>query len=94
MQRESEQLASLPPSHTFVVQFYAGVQMETGRVAGRVEHLLSRQATAFPSLDALFAFIAQILRAVHTAGDPAGAEPIGSRHEPSATRLTITRKES
>lgn len=62
MQRESERLSPLPPSHTFVVQFYADVRVEGGRVAGRVEHLVSRQATTFQSLEALLAFIAQVLR--------------------------------
>jgi hypothetical protein len=76
MQRESEQRAALSPSHTFVVQFYTGVQVEAGRVAGRVEHLVSRQATTFPSLDALLAFIAQILREVHQEGDTAWEEPV------------------
>ena len=71
MQRESERLSSLPPSHTFVVQFYAGVQVEVEHVAGRVEHLVSRQATTFQSLDALLAFIAQVLREVHTARETA-----------------------
>lgn len=69
MQPESERRSSLPPSHTFVVQFYAGVQVEAGHVAGRVEHLISRQATTFQSLDTLLAFLAQILREVHMADE-------------------------
>lgn len=69
MQRESERLSSLPPAHAFVVQFDAGVQVDVGRMAGRVEHLVSRQAITFQSLDALLAFMAQILREVHTAGE-------------------------
>ena len=71
MQRESERLPSLPSSHAFVVQFYADVQVEVGRVAGRVEHLVSRQATTFQSLDALLAFIAQVLQELDTAGETA-----------------------
>jgi hypothetical protein len=71
MQRESEQRSSLPPSHAFVVQFDASVQMDVGRVAGRVEHLVSRQATTFQSLEALLAFVAQVLREVHPAGETA-----------------------
>ena len=69
MQRESAQRFSLPPSHTFVVQFYADVQVDVGCVAGRVEHLVSRQATTFQSLEVLLAFIAQVLRERHTAGE-------------------------
>jgi hypothetical protein len=72
MQQESERLFSLPPSHAFVVQFAADVQVDGGRVAGRVEHLVSRQTTTFQSLEALLAFIAQVLREGHTAGEPAG----------------------
>lgn len=71
MQREFERLSSLPPVHTFVVQFSADVQVDRGHVAGRVEHLVSRQATTFQSLEALLAFIAQVLREVHTAGETA-----------------------
>ena len=71
MQRESERLTSLPPSHAFVVQFSADVQVDGGRVAGRVEHLVSRQATTFQSLEALLAFIAQVLREGHLAGETA-----------------------
>ena len=69
MQRESAQLFSLPPAHAFVVQFYADVRVDGGRVAGRVEHLVSRQATTFQSLEVLLAFIAQVLREGHTAGE-------------------------
>lgn len=71
MPRESERLSSLPPSHAFVVQFSADVQVDVGRVAGRVEHLVSRQATTFQSIEALMAFIAQVLREGHTAGESA-----------------------
>ena len=35
------------PSYTFVVQLHPDLQVEAGRVAGRIEHLVSRQATAF-----------------------------------------------
>ena len=35
------------PSYTFVVQLHPDLQVEVGRVAGRIEHLVSRQATAF-----------------------------------------------
>jgi hypothetical protein len=71
MQQECERLAALPPSHTFVVQFAADVQVDRGRVAGRVEHLVSRQATRFQSLEALLAFMAQVLRQGPRAGETA-----------------------
>jgi len=50
----------------FVVQLYVDADVEAGRVAGRVEHVVSGQATHFPSLEALLAFIASILRGDHT----------------------------
>jgi hypothetical protein len=51
---------------TFVIQLYAEADIEAGRVTGRVEHVVSGQATHFTSLEALLAFIAGILRGQHT----------------------------
>jgi hypothetical protein len=48
---------SLPARRAFVVQFYAEAQMEQGHFRGRVEHLVSHQATHFESLEELLAFI-------------------------------------
>jgi hypothetical protein len=42
-------------------------------VEGRVEHLVSRHATRFQSLEALLAFITRVLREVRDA--PATPEP-------------------
>jgi hypothetical protein len=50
----------------FVIQLSADTDVEAGRVAGRVEHVVSGQATHFPSLEALLAFIASILRGEYT----------------------------
>ena len=55
---------TLLPTHTFVVQLHADTQIEAGQVTGRIEHLVSRHATMFESLDALFAFIARMLQEV------------------------------
>ena len=52
---------SLPARRAFVVQFYAEVQVEQGHFRGRVEHLVSRQATHFESLEDLLAFIVGML---------------------------------
>jgi hypothetical protein len=52
---------------TFVVQLYADADIDAGRVAGRVEHVVSGQATHFSSLEALLAFLARILRGGHSA---------------------------
>ena len=57
-------LAMLRPEHAFVVQFSPATQVDAGQVEGRVEHLVSRQATRFQSLQALLAFIARVLREV------------------------------
>ena len=57
----------LAPDHTFVVQLRADTQVETGQVAGRIEHLVSRQATMFESLETLLTFMARVLREVRNA---------------------------
>jgi hypothetical protein len=59
--------AVLRPEHAFVVQFGPDTQLDAGPVEGRVEHLLSRQATRFQSLEALLGFISRILREVRGA---------------------------
>jgi hypothetical protein len=59
--------AALRPEHAFVVQFGPATQLDAGQVEGRVEHLVSRQATRFQSLEALLAFIARVLREVRDA---------------------------
>jgi hypothetical protein len=53
------------PEHAFVIQFSPTTQVDGGPVEGRVEHLVSRQATRFQSLEALLAFISRVLREVH-----------------------------
>ena len=59
--------AALRPEHAFVLQFSPATQVDVGPVEGRVEHLVSRQATRFQSLEALLAFITRVLREVHDA---------------------------
>ena len=54
--------AHLSVHRAFVVQFQADTAVEQGRLAGRVEHVVSGQATDFQSLETLLAFIAQVLR--------------------------------
>jgi hypothetical protein len=44
------------------VQFGPATRLDAGRAEGRVEHLVSRQATRFQSLEALLAFISRVLR--------------------------------
>jgi hypothetical protein len=57
-----EPCLSLTPHRAFVVQFSAETTIEGGRMAGRVEHVVSRQASAFHSLEALLAFLARVLQ--------------------------------
>jgi hypothetical protein len=59
--------AALRPEHAFVVQFGPATRVDAGQVEGRVEHLVSRQATRFQSLEALLAFISRVLREVRDA---------------------------
>ncbi len=52
---------SLPTKRAFVVQVHAEAQVEQGQCKGRVEHLVSGEATHFESLEELFTFIAHVL---------------------------------
>jgi hypothetical protein len=67
MSDDQRHRGALRPEHAFVVQFGPATQPDTGQVEGRVEHLLSRQATRFHSLEALLAFISRVLREVRDA---------------------------
>ena len=67
MADEARPHAARRPEHAFVVQFGPATQVDAGPVEGRVEHLVSRQATRFQSLEALLAFIARVLREVRDA---------------------------
>ena len=69
----SDQHASLPPHYAFVVQLAADTQVETGQIYGRVEHVVSRHATHFASLETLLAFMAQVLRDITAPEQDAGA---------------------
>jgi hypothetical protein len=50
-------------TRAFVVQLRADTVVEQGHLAGRVEHVVSGQATDFEALETLLAFMAQVLRA-------------------------------
>jgi hypothetical protein len=67
MQLELERNPPLSPQRAFVVQFHADTEFGAGQVSGRVEHVVSGQATAFSSLEALLAFMGRVLREVRTA---------------------------
>ena len=70
----SDQHVPLPPHYAFVVQLAADTQVETGQLQGRVEHVVSRQATHFDSLETLLAFMARVLRDIATDEQAARAE--------------------
>ena len=53
-----------PIQHAFVVQFAAETTLDATGITGRVEHLVSGQATRFRSMAALFAFMAARLQEV------------------------------
>jgi hypothetical protein len=53
-----------PIQHAFVVQFAAETILDATGITGRVEHLVSGQATWFQSMAALFAFMAARLQEV------------------------------
>jgi len=55
---------TLPTTHAFVVQFRAETAIAHGHILGRVEHVMSGQATQFGSLDDLVGFFAQVLMEV------------------------------
>jgi len=64
MRAEYDQRAPLPPHYAFVVQWASDTQIEAGRIHGRVEHVVSRHATRFTSLEELLAFMARVLQEV------------------------------
>jgi hypothetical protein len=54
--------APLSVTHAFVVQLRADTAVEQGHLAGRVEHVVSGQATDFEALETLLTFIERVLR--------------------------------
>jgi hypothetical protein len=69
MAQQTARNPPLLPDHTFVVQLHSDTQVEAGQITGRIEHLVSRQATMFESLDVLLAFMARVLQDIrHTSG--------------------------
>jgi hypothetical protein len=53
----------LPSNRAFVIQFHAAADIAKERFTGRVEHIVSYQATRFDSLAALVTFIVRVLTA-------------------------------
>ena len=63
---QAAERSPLSPHWAFVVQFREETDVEQGRFAGRVEHVVSRQATHFHSLEELLAFIVRVLAQVRS----------------------------
>jgi len=57
----SEPAPPLSPHRTFVVQFRAETDVAAAHLVGRVEHVVSGQATTFHTLECLLAFFARML---------------------------------
>jgi hypothetical protein len=63
---------SLPSDRAFVIQIRGDANLAEGDFRGRVEHLVSLQATHFESVEELTAFIARVVAAQRT-DDPRAA---------------------
>lgn len=61
MSQSRKEQPSLPVRRAFVVQFRAEAELEHSDFTGRVEHVLSGQATRFSSLEELLAFFVRVL---------------------------------
>jgi hypothetical protein len=61
MQKPAASGSPLSVNRAFVVQFRVETDAAHGRVAGRIEHVASRQTALFQSWAEMQAFIAQVL---------------------------------
>ncbi len=61
MVQDPEGQAPLSVHCAFVVHFRVNSDVAQGRLAGRVEHVVSGQSVHFASLEELLAFIARVL---------------------------------
>ena len=61
MKPPAEPAHPLPAPRAFLVQVHARAEVARGRLAGRVEHVVSGQATHFASPEELLAFMARVL---------------------------------
>jgi hypothetical protein len=68
VKREDGHDRRLPAQRAFVVQLAATAEVASGHLEGRVEHVVSGQATHFASLADLLAFMAHVLRQQRPAG--------------------------
>jgi hypothetical protein len=75
MEQRRESSNPLTPQRAFVVQFRTDTNIAAGRMAGRVEHVVSGQSGRFSSMASLLAFIEKVLSEVNTER-PEGAEVV------------------
>jgi hypothetical protein len=61
MVQDPEGQAPLSVHRAFVVHFRVNSDVAQGRLAGRVEHVVSGQSAHFASVEELLAFIARVL---------------------------------
>jgi hypothetical protein len=61
MKPQAETTHPLPAQRAFLVQVHAQAKVAQGRLGGRVEHVVSGQATHFASSEELLAFMARVL---------------------------------
>ena len=61
MTLSAEAARPLPVQRAFVVQFTAQTNVELGRFAGRVEHVVSGHARRFQNLEELVGLLVQML---------------------------------
>ncbi len=59
--QDAEGQAPLSVHRAFVVHFRTSTDIAGGQIAGRVEHVVSGQATHFASLEELLTFMARVL---------------------------------
>ena len=61
---------TFPTPRAFVVQVHVDAQVAQGQVWGRVEHIVSGQATRFQTMEELARFIVQVITRALEAAEP------------------------
>lgn len=73
----------------FVVQFGAATDVEAGCWAGRVEHVVSGQATHFHTLEELLGFIRRVLTGVGAMSTQRVRDPLSKLWEAARTCIIL-----
>jgi hypothetical protein len=79
MKPPTDTVHPLPAQRAFLVQVHAEAAVAQGCLTGRVEHVVSGQATHFASLEELLAFMARVLTTLpptHAAPEGAPSAPV------------------